>query len=1323
MEEVKIDNTTRATATPVAASTPAPAVSETSSTSSTPAPEPIAPTSEQKPPAKTSGIATEFATRVAALVESSTKKEDSPIEERESETPGKKTPEPTPVPADPVTLVKEVTPQLSPSPSPEVEALKTPQSATSSLSVTTDMKREDSLYEPVSPTPLPDSPSEDTNKPVAVDSGVKPSPFQEVINKKAAGSPSPDKEEKDDSQDGDIKKGNKKKQSAAAKKAALNSKGEKKGDLLDVITSIGDKTNEFVKQVNDVTDDVEKLTLNKRAEEHLPESTNNHVRESVSPSDDVAPKINGVSEAKHESDLEEGEIIEEEEENDQKIKLKYQYAIDQWSPVNPSGKKAYGREFLICLMRDPLSLQKPNNLPNMEIVKDKPNLNQKPQARYDFFTPNFVKGSTSGPRGPQGRRSQGGDKKGRGGDRVDGKPRMVINLPSISAEVKLNKAENAWTPSAKAKSDPTKKAAEDTKESADAELRRKAIAILNKLTPQKFETLVQRFQELAIDTPEKLSLCMELVFEKAVDEPSFSVAYAAMCGELQKKKVVDETGKEINFRKLLIMRCQTEFEKEYMDPEEREKYLAEMEACTDEDEKKRLKVEFGALERRLRKRSLGNIRFIGELYKLGMLTARIMHECVRKLLAVDPSDEESLECLCRLVTTVGQNLDIETKSRLAKGPVQGLCDMSNYFKEMNKLVNDKKTSSRVRFLLQDVVDLERNGWRKRREDAGPKTIDQIHKEVEKEQMEQKLAHMTSSMGPPPARRQDDRRYDRGDDRRRSTKGGAPGGGGGGQQDGDGWTNVPTKAARVTQDRVDTNRLKNMQSSKVDADQMSFGPPKGGPGGAFGSWGRGSQTKTSRQEGGMRGNMFDALNQGEDSGPGSYQGRGSDGRRQDGRYAGRSSRDNSQASGRDKALAAAREAMNPRSQSVMGPPPSLSRENSGPNARSHSMVQQNSNNSYQDEASLLKGADNTERDLLEKWTKSLLDEFLNIGNFEEALQEITEKFSNKTISTFIEIVFEMVLEKNPRARSQTGALMAQLLSKRLIASHMFLAGLGSILEIAEDLLVDIPQFWDFIAQIISPVLTSQAANMEILKLSSSCLMSGELGTRCAAGKYVSAVLHDMAKSGQPQAASLWASSGLQWADFLQETPLDQFLKDNKLEWTMKAPEGGQVGGDQLARELSLLLKSNRDSNEPVICWIDKNCADRLTSPAFIHLLTTSVVESCIDGVGGPTSQCQLGSEQLKKRNPMLRKYIENNSVLEGEALLALQYLMHRLEHPNKLLHSIFEILYEDDIIGDDAFLNWETNSDPAKQEGKGVALKSCTQFLIFIKEAEADSDNE
>lgn len=163
---------------------------------------------------------------------------------------------------------------------------------------------------------------------------------------------------------------------------------------------------------------------------------------------------------------------------------------------------------------------------------------------------------------------------------------------------------------------------------------------------------------------------------------------------------------------------------------------------------------------------------------------------------------------------------------------------------MRRFVEEKKTSARVRFLMQDVIELKQNGWRKRREDAGPKTIDQIHKEVEKEQMEMKIAHMTASMGPSQSnRRQDDRRYG-GDDRRRSTKG--PGPGQGGASD-DGWQAVPTRAARVTTERIDTNRIKNIESSKVDADKMSFGPPKGG-GGSFGAWGRGSQSgKNSRQE--------------------------------------------------------------------------------------------------------------------------------------------------------------------------------------------------------------------------------------------------------------------------------------------------------------------------------------------------------------------------------------------------------------------------------------------------------------------------------------------
>lgn len=59
-----------------------------------------------------------------------------------------------------------------------------------------------------------------------------------------------------------------------------------------------------------------------------------------------------------------------------------------------------------------------------------------------------------------------------------------------------------------------------------------------------------------------------------------------------------------------------------------------------------------------RRRSLGNMRFIGELFKLKMLTEAIMHDCVVKLLK-NHHDEESLECLCRLLSTIGKDLDFE----------------------------------------------------------------------------------------------------------------------------------------------------------------------------------------------------------------------------------------------------------------------------------------------------------------------------------------------------------------------------------------------------------------------------------------------------------------------------------------------------------------------------------------------------------------------------------------------------------------------------------------------------------------------------------------
>ncbi len=85
--------------------------------------------------------------------------------------------------------------------------------------------------------------------------------------------------------------------------------------------------------------------------------------------------------------------------------------------------------------------------------------------------------------------------------------------------------------------------------------------------------------------------------------------------------------------------------------------------CPQGEERERLRVELEESRDKARRRSLGNIKFIGELFKLKMLTEAIMHDCVVKLLK--NHDEESLECLCRLLSTIGKDLDFE-KAKVSK---------------------------------------------------------------------------------------------------------------------------------------------------------------------------------------------------------------------------------------------------------------------------------------------------------------------------------------------------------------------------------------------------------------------------------------------------------------------------------------------------------------------------------------------------------------------------------------------------------------------------------------------------------------------------------
>ncbi len=47
----------------------------------------------------------------------------------------------------------------------------------------------------------------------------------------------------------------------------------------------------------------------------------------------------------------------------------------------------------------------------------------------------------------------------------------------------------------------------------------------------------------------------------------------------------------------------------------------------------------------------------------------------------------------------------------------------------------------------------------------------------------------------------------------------------------------------------------------------------------------------------------------------------------------------------------------------------------------------------------------------------------------------------------------------------------------------------------------------------------------------------------------------------------------------------------------------------------------------------------------------------------------------------------------------------------------------EVLSEESLEEWEQSQDPEEQKGKGVALKSCTQFFKWLKEADEEGEEE
>ena len=95
-----------------------------------------------------------------------------------------------------------------------------------------------------------------------------------------------------------------------------------------------------------------------------------------------------------------------------------------------------------------------------------------------------------------------------------------------------------------------------------------------------------------------------------------------------------------------------------------------------------------------RHKMVGNLRFIGELGKLQIISKSVLYQCVEQLLEKSRRSSgdlaEDLECLCQIMRTSGRILDTEEAQPL----------MAQFFHRIQQLSVSPVLALRIRFMLQ-----------------------------------------------------------------------------------------------------------------------------------------------------------------------------------------------------------------------------------------------------------------------------------------------------------------------------------------------------------------------------------------------------------------------------------------------------------------------------------------------------------------------------------------------------------------------------------------------------------------------------------------------
>eukprot|EP00918_Siedleckia_nematoides_P107240 GHVU01233822.1.p1 GENE.GHVU01233822.1~~GHVU01233822.1.p1 ORF type:complete len:753 (+),score=145.13 GHVU01233822.1:752-3010(+) len=749
---------------------------------------------------------------------------------------------------------------------------------------------------------------------------------------------------------------------------------------------------------------------------------------------------------------------------------------------------------------------------------------------------------------------------------------------------------------------------------------------------------------------------------------------------------------------------------------------------------------------------LGNIKFIGELGKMGMLHEGILHRCIKQLLekkrhvAINDMGED-LECLCKIMQTVGRRLDTD-KARFL---------MNQYFERMRVFKLNPELCSRIRFMLQDCQELRNNKWvpRKRTVDPGPKTIQAVREEGAK--MYGVFYPAPGMKGPHPQVNQGimgramngvHNMPHHGPTKNMSDMFGPipPG-------LSDFGSSIGTGPGVITMDGFSPGYSTNMGRNRVPQGQgfVNYGENRRQEGGSPPNF----QPRQNQQQQQQQQHRNHYNKQGQGQGPPGQQkeaGKNLPPRFQKQAEDSRSLIQTSPMPGQPSPQPTVtpipmapnnKGEINLRPQrstftTILKPstpgylpksaqtPPTQPISMNGPASIPKPIMQKPAQITIKQVPATDKQKKESKRPLPTKMefreiTENMLKVYLDGGNSADAVKTIkTMRAPTRYQKEFVEILMERTLDKGEEERDRVGDLIGMLQKEECLTADNFMEALSSIIEKMPTLETEVPLVKSVVARYAGHAVASGVVTLT------------ELADPMDNGQYYPLfliILQQIHRLKDKQ----WLRNDFTASKINMENMLPECDRNQERMLEILEDRGLSFLFPLLRIQADLTKQVKLDASPTAIHkWIKENVeTEHCSSPGFInalinnllkHITSETVGNECDPAPLPDKTLLEKEKEKMTKYQSLLQMYMQDNIQLQLVALYTLQVFCYDHKFPKGLLLRMFVQLYDLEIVEEDTFLRWKEEVNE-EYPGKGKALFQVNQWLTWLEQAEEESDEE